>query len=123
MMRARGFQAALWAGTVAAILLLGAVDWHPAGESPHPLVSGAGEVYFPGAEHPDQPVHFDASQPAERPACPVCLHHLRTTGTHLPAAALLVPPDLEAALAPFPNRVNASGSSRSTGARGPPFLS
>jgi hypothetical protein len=119
MMRGRSF----WAAVFAAILLLGAVDWHPAGESPHSLLSGAGEVYFPGAEHPDQPVHFDAAQPAERPACPVCLHHLQTSGAHLLAAALLVPPALESAAAPAPDRVNASGSSRSTGARGPPSFS
>lgn len=119
MMRVRGF----WAGLLAAILLLGAIDWHPAGESPHSFLSGAGEVYFPGAEHPDQPVHFDASHPAERPACPVCLHHRQTAGAHLLAAALLVPPDLDSAAVPAPDRVNASGSSRSTGARGPPSIS
>jgi hypothetical protein len=123
MMRARGFWAGLWAGILAAVLLLGAADWHPAGESPHSLLSGAGEVYFPGVEHPDQPVHFDASHPAERPACPVCLHHLRTIGAHLLATALLVPPDLESAMPLASDRVNASGSSRATGARGPPSFS
>ena len=119
MRRVRGS----WAGVLAAVLLLGAIDWHPAGESPHSPLPGAGEVYFPGVEHPDQPVHFDATHPAERPSCPVCLHHLRTVDAHLLAATLLVPPDLESAAVLAADRINASGSSRSSGARGPPSLS
>lgn len=119
MMRARGF----WAGFIAALLLLGAVDWHPAGERPDSLVPAAGEIYFPGATHPDQPVHLEAAHAAERPHCPVCLHHLQTSGAHLRVSVLVAPPAATASAAPAPNRVNASGSSRSSGARGPPSFS
>jgi hypothetical protein len=119
MVRVRG----IWAGLLAAFLLLGAIDWHPPGESPHSLLPQAGEIYFPGVDHPDQPVHFDAAQPAERPGCPVCLHHLQTTGVHLPVAASLVPPDLGSAADLATDCVLASGACRSSGARGPPALS
>lgn len=134
MMRVRGFRAGrfwagrfwagrFWAGILAAILLLGGLDWHPAGESPHSLLPGTGGVYFPGAEHPEQPVHFDASHAAERPPCPVCLHQRQTTGVHLLAAVLLAPPAPESASVAIPDLVPASAARRSSGARGPPSLS
>ncbi len=113
----------LWAGLFATVLLLGAIDWHPAGEPPHAFVPNAGEIYFPSASHPGQSAHFEAATPAQRPACPVCLHNLQTGGAHLRPVAALIPPDPEAAATPNPASLPARGCHRASGARGPPSFS
>lgn len=50
----------LWVGWFATVLLLGGLDWHPAGEPPDELVPQGAEVYFTGASHPGQPTHLFA---------------------------------------------------------------
>ncbi len=113
----------LWAGLFAAVLLLGAVDWHPAGEPSHGLTSRAGEIYSPSASHPGQPAHLEAATSAERPACPACLHKLQTGGAHLRPVAALVPPAPEAAASPDLAPPQTLGRLRPSGARGPPSFS
>lgn len=112
-----------WAGALAAVLLLGAVDWHPAGEPPDSLALRAGEVYSPAAKHPHQPAHFEAADLALRPVCPVCLHHLQTSGAHLRVAVGLSLPAPAAVSMPDTGPLPSSGSRRQDAARGPPFFS
>jgi hypothetical protein len=112
-----------WAFLLAAFLLLGVVDFHPAGESHGTFAPSGSKVYFPGAEHPSQPAHFEAAQEAQQPSCPLCLHRLQTSGAHLrPVSGLALPAPriaLERDTAAPPSRI----SRRLDGARAPPFLS
>lgn len=111
-------------GLLGALLLLGAMDLHPAEEAHHSLAPSGGSVYFPEAAHPGQPVHFEAvADPVEQPHCDVCLHSHKTRAE---------PPRLVAAAAPFagesglwlaPASRAGRGSRRPDGARAPPFLS
>jgi hypothetical protein len=114
---------ASWAALFATVLLLGAIDWHPAGEPPHALAPHTGVIYFPSASHPGQPTHLEAAKAAERPVCPACLHQLRTGGAHLRPAAALPPPDPRAAAAPDRSLPRALDRRRPRGARGPPSFS
>jgi hypothetical protein len=111
------------AGFFATVLLLGAVEWHPAGEPPHALALSAREIYFPSASHPSQPAHLEAATSAERPVCPACLHQLQTGGVHLRSVAALVPPAPEVAAAPLLSPLRPLDASRPSGARGPPSFS
>jgi len=113
----------LWAGLFAAILLLGAVEWHPAGESHDVLVPRSGEICIPEASHPGQPSHFDAALSAERPVCPACLHQLRTSGGHLLRVAAIAPPTLAAAAPTEPALLPAGSSRNRNDARGLPSIS
>lgn len=85
-----------WAIALIAVLLVGGLDWHPAGDRHDASARSASEVYFPGAEHPDQPAHFEHTDPAHRPVCPVCVLRAQTSGAHLRASASLAPPSPQA---------------------------
>lgn len=116
-------QRRFWTGLFAAVLLLGAFDWHLAGEPPEALVPRAGEIYFPGASHPDQPAHLEAAIPAQRPVCPTCLHNLQTSGGHLRAVRAVAPSTLATSALPDLVPLTAGGSHRPSPARGPPSIS
>lgn len=81
-----------WSVLLIAVLLLGALDWHPAGDVHGDPAAGGSQVYFPGAEHPHQPVHFEQADPAHRPVCPVCVHRVQASGAHLRPSAAMAPP-------------------------------
>ncbi len=115
-------QRRFWASLLAAFLLLGAVDLHSPGEALDSLAHPQGETYSLTARHPGQPVHFEASCDAKRPVCPVCLHHLRTSGAHLLAVAGLEPlarRDAGIQSRPLLSDYDLRGPS---GARGPPSV-
>lgn len=112
-----------WAGLLAVLLLLGAVDLHPAGEE-HGLVPLDGDkLYVSEATHPDQPLHLEQASAAERPHCPACLHPVQTRAFHLPAVSLLAPPAPQLASAGDVGDLRSDASRRPSGARAPPSLS
>jgi hypothetical protein len=89
-----------WVALVACAVLLGAVDYHPAGEghSFAELPEAAGSSFSHAALHPGQPVHLEPSEVVTRPHCPVCLHRLQTSGGHLLAAIAMALPALASTL-------------------------
>jgi hypothetical protein len=112
-----------WSALLIAVLLLGALDWHPAGDLHDASAPGRSEVYFPGAEHPTQPAHFEQADPAHRQACPVCALRAQTSGAHLRPLAVMAPPLPELQPAGDLTCPLVSVALRSSGARGPPFIS
>lgn len=107
-------------GLLGLVLLLGAIDVHPA-ERVHEL-PGIGEtLYFPGAAHPGQPIHIEEADPVQRPHCAACLLRLETRGACLQPAALVLPADLTFRLWLAPTPSAAPGSRRPSGARAPPL--
>lgn len=111
-------------GLAGALLLLGVVDLHPAGESHLPLAPSGGSVYFPEASHPGQPVHFEAvDDPVQQPHCDACLHRLKTSAEPLRLIAAAAPSSGGSGLwiAPAPRADR--GSRRPDGARAPPLFS
>lgn len=114
---------ALWASLLATLLLLGAVDLHPAGEE-HGLVPLDGDaLYVLEPTHPDQPLHLEPASPAEQQHCPACLHHLQTRGAYLRAASILAPPAPQLAPVRETGVDRADVSRRLSGARAPPSFS
>lgn len=112
-----------WAAFLAAFLLLGTFDFHPAGED-HALLEALGEVrYSPEAVHPDQPLHLEQATVAERPHCPVCLHRLHGQGAHLSGTAAVAPPALRSLFRSDPDLSAAQASRSPSGARAPPSFS
>ena len=84
-----------WVLALTVVLLLSALDRHPAGELHDVLDAAADEgSYSQSAKHPNAPAHFEPFEAGKRPVCPICLHQLRTGGAHLPAAAHLHVPSL-----------------------------
>jgi hypothetical protein len=80
------------AAMLAAAMLLGGLELHPAGESHDPLGSLAGrqgETFFQGASHPVQPPHAETAREARRPLCALCLNRLQSLGARLDRAARL----------------------------------
>lgn len=121
--RSSGWLRRIGHGLLGALLLLGAVDLHPA-EEPHQLAPSGGSVYFPEAAHPGQPVHFEAVEdPVQRPHCNVCLHRLKTSAEPLRPTAAAAPSSGGSGLwiAPAPRADR--GSRRPDGARAPPLFS
>jgi hypothetical protein len=80
-----------WAVLLAAALLVSAVDLHAPGEALDAQANAHGHSYSLSAQHPGRPAHFEPSAETTRPACPICLHQLRTSGAHLLAVAALEP--------------------------------
>jgi hypothetical protein len=109
-----------WVLALTAVLLLSALDLHPAGEL-HDVLGAAGEgSYSQSAKHPNAPTHFEQYEAGQRPICPICLHQLRTGGTHFPVAAKLYSPSLAgfSGLVSTPHLRERCAAPR--GARGPP---
>jgi hypothetical protein len=121
--RARPAARTAWAALLAALVLLGGLEFHPAAESHEPL-GPAGphqEVYFPGASHPARPPHAETSREAQRPLCAICLSRLQGSGAPLAQAARLSAP-LAVHLAPAAVAVSPLRlSRRPDGARAPPL--
>jgi hypothetical protein len=102
---------------------LGSVDVHPAGE-----VHAFGETaaasrsqYSASAVHPRQPVHFETSDTAQRPVCPVCLLRLQTAGVRLVQGAGFEPPAEQGTLPVSLPLALADLSCQPFGARAPPL--
>jgi hypothetical protein len=112
----------LWAGVLAVLLLLGAVDLHAPGDVLDPLGHSQEGTYSASARHPGQPAHFEPSADAKRPVCPICLHLLRTSGVHLVAVRGLEP--LTSRITGVLDLVLSSrrGVRSRSGARAPPVL-
>jgi hypothetical protein len=112
----------LWASLLAAALLLSAMDLHAPGEALDSLANVQGQTYSLSAQHPDRPAHFEPLAEATHPACPLCLHQLRTSGAHLLPVAGLEP--LAHGIARPRDLVLPSGHDAlsSRGARGPPSV-
>ncbi|HSS78480.1 MAG TPA: hypothetical protein VLV54_17270 [Thermoanaerobaculia bacterium] len=83
-----------WVLVLAAVVLLGALDLHLAGESHELLGAGGDETYSRSAKHPNAPAHFEQFEAGQRPSCPFCLHQLRTSGAHLQMVSRLATPTL-----------------------------
>ena len=111
-------------GLLGALLLLGAVDLHPAEELHFPLVPSGESLYFPAAAHPGQPVHFEAAHySVQQPHCSACLHRLETRAEPLRLIVAAVPYSggSKLWLAPAPRADR--GGRRPDGARAPPLFS
>lgn len=77
------------------VVLLGALDFHPAAEPHDDLGDSTDEETFaPPAKHPNVSAHFEQLKAAKRPACPIRLRKLRKDGAHLPVAAHLLAPSV-----------------------------
>ncbi|HEX4965667.1 MAG TPA: hypothetical protein VF173_32955 [Thermoanaerobaculia bacterium] len=111
-----------WAAILAAVVLLGALDLHPAGEWHDPLESGAQGLFSKCAQHPDAPRHIEQFEAGQRPDCPYCLHHLRTGGAHLPIAAVLGPPSLAGFRGLISSPLLRENGALPLSARGPPSI-
>jgi hypothetical protein len=109
-----------WSVLLIAVLSLGSLDWHPAGKLHDASASAGSEVYFPGAEHPDQPAHYEQADPAHRPVCPVCVLRAQTSGAHLCASASLAPPSPRARGTVELSEPLAPAALRPSGGRAPP---
>jgi hypothetical protein len=111
-----------WASLLAAALLLSGLDLHAPGEALDSLANAHGQTYSLSAQHPGRPAHFEPSSDATHPACPICLHQLRTSGAHLLPVAALAP--LARGLARPHDLTLPSGHDAfsSRGARGPPSV-
>ena len=111
-----------WVLVLAAVVLVGALDLHLAGE-PHELLSAGGAKTFSrSAKHPNDPAHFEQFEAGERPDCPLCLHQLRSSGAHLRLVARLAAPALAGfrRFASAPVLLERCAAPR--GARGPPAV-
>lgn len=106
---------------LAVFLLLGALDFHPAGETHGGWGPGGGQVYFPDAAHPELPLHWEQAQPAERPHCDACLHRLQGQSLHLQVLASIAPPPSGDVPRPVSSPGVARFSARPSGARAPPL--
>lgn len=106
---------------LAVFLLLGALDFHPAGEAHEGWGPGGGQVYFPTAAHPELPLHWEQAHPAERPHCDACLHRLQSQSLHLQALVSIAPPSSGDMLRPVSGPAVPRLSVRPSGARAPPL--
>ncbi len=72
------------------VVLLGALDFHPAVEShDDPGDSTDEETFAQPAKPPNASAHFEQFKAGKRPVCPIRLRKLRKDGAHLPVAARL----------------------------------
>lgn len=113
-----------WVFALTVFLLLGAIDFHPAGEL-HEALGGLGGStddgnYSKSAKHPNAPAHFEQFEAGQRPVCPICLHQLRTGGAHLPVAAHLHAPSLAGFRGLISTPLLRERCAAPRGARGPP---
>lgn len=115
-----GHRPSPWRALLGLLLLLGALDVHPAGEL-HSLLGPPSE-YSPEAAHPGQPVHLEPGTVVSQPHCPICLERLQLGGLHLAAAAGLVPPASWQRLSATVDPGCFRGIFSPSGARGPSAL-
>lgn len=108
-------------GLLGLVLLLGALDLHVQENAREPLSPAGESVYYPGAAHPDLPVHVEQADPVQRPHCAACLHRLETRGAHVQpvSSALPVVLTFHLWLAPAPSAARIARSP--SGARAPPL--
>ena len=122
--RRRSVARVSWAALLAALVLLGGLEIHPASEA-HDAVAALGghqqEVYFPGASHPVQPAHAETATPVQRPLCAACLNRVQSMGARLDRSASLVTPLLGGALPVAVATSPLLRSLRPDGARAPPL--
>jgi hypothetical protein len=110
-----------WGALLGLLLLLGALDFHPAGELHSLLERSGSSEYSPEAVHPGQPIHLEPGAVVSRPHCPVCLQRLQLGGLHLASAAEPVPPATRERLAATGAPRCPRGTFSPFGARGPPL--
>lgn len=110
----------VWTALLGLLLLLGAMDFHPAGES-HALLDVHGDAAWSSqAVHPEQPLHIETGEAAHRPHCPVCLQRHQLGGLDLQASTGLALPASRPLAATLSSALTARGSHRPFGARAPP---
>jgi hypothetical protein len=110
----------LWVLALTVVVLLGALDLHPAGEL-HDVLDAAGDGSFSrSAKHPNAPAHFEQYEAGQRPVCPFCLHQLRTGGAHPAMAARLQAPALAGFRGLILTPLLRERCAAPRGARGPP---
>jgi hypothetical protein len=110
------------AALLAALVLLGGLEIHPAGEAPDPIAGLAGhqDFYCPGANHPGARPHAEEARAVPRPPCAACLNSLQGSGAHLAPAASLSTPLAARPLPPAAAVTPLRKSLRPDGARAPP---
>jgi hypothetical protein len=123
MTQASMIKRTLWALLLAPSVLLGTLELHPRGETLHTAEAPAEHSYSLSAKHPGQPAHFEASQEAQRPVCPFCIHQMQTHGARLRPGPVVPPPAPRLAPAADLSSATAGGAHRPSGARGPPSFS
>lgn len=110
----------VWPALLGLLLLLGAMDFHPVGES-HALLDPLGDAeYSSQAVHPEQPLHIEPGEGTHRPHCPVCLQRHQLGGLALRAAAGLALPASRPLAGTRSSALTVRGSHRPFGARAPP---
>ncbi|HXO27750.1 MAG TPA: hypothetical protein VOA80_10425 [Thermoanaerobaculia bacterium] len=110
------------AALLGALVLLGGLEIHPAGEAPDPIAGLAGhqDFYCPGANHPGALPHAEEARAVPRPPCAACLNSLQGSGAHLAPAASLSTPLAARSLPPAAAVTPLRKSLRPDGARAPP---
>jgi hypothetical protein len=111
----------LWVALLGLVVLLGVLDFHPAGER-HSLLELPGTSgYSPEAAHSEQPIHLEPGKVVQRPHCPICLQRLQLSGLHPAATVELAPPAVQDLRLEAADRAPAGGTLCSSGARAPPL--
>jgi len=109
-----------WVLALTVVLLLSALDLHPAGELNDDLDAAGDRSFSQSAKHPNAPAHFEQFEAGQRPLCPFCLHQLRTGGVHFPLAAHLFAPSLAGFRGLVSTPLLRERCAAPRGARGPP---
>lgn len=109
------------AALLAALVLLGGLEIHPAGEAPDPIagLSGHQDFYLQGCSHGPLP-HAEEARAVPRPPCATCLNSLQGRGAHLAPAGFLSTPLAARPLPPTAALTPLRTSLRPDGARAPP---
>lgn len=110
----------VWTALLGLFLLIGAMDFHPVGESHALLESHGATAWSSRAVHPEQPLHVEPGEAAHRPHCPVCLQRHQLGGLHLQVSTGLALPASRPLAATLSSALTARGSHRPFGARAPP---
>lgn len=113
-----------WAALLAALVLLGGLEIHPAREAPDPIAGLAGhqDFYCPDANHPGARPHAEEARAVPRPPCAACLNSVQGRGAHLAPAASLAAPLAAPLLPPAAAVTPLQLSLRPDGARAPPAV-
>lgn len=112
------------AALLAAAVLLGGLEIHPAAEAHDPIAGLSGahqDVYYPDASHPVARPHAEAATAVQRPPCAACLNRLEGRGAHLAPVSHLARPVSGHTLPPAAAVAPLQQSLRPDGARAPPL--